>query len=75
MNKTNPATAILGQDIKRYRQANMISQRTLAEKVGTTQAHIARIENGQANPTLKMIVRIAAAFGHDLAIGFRKRQS
>ncbi len=67
------AAVILGGDIQRHRIASGISQRELAERIGTTQAQIARIESGDANPTLATIVRIAAAFRHDLSIGFHRR--
>lgn len=67
------AAVILGRDIQQHRIANDMSQRVLARKIGTTQAHIARIESGDSNPTLKMLVRIAAAFEQNLLIGFRDR--
>lgn len=69
----NPAAVILGSDIQRHRVSYGMSQRTLAEKIGSTQAQVARIESGQANPTLRTLVRIAAAFKQDLLIGFRNR--
>lgn len=72
--KSLTAAVILGGDISEYREELGLTQRELAQKAGTTQAHIARIEQGDANPTLKTLVRLAAAFQLDLLIGFRRRE-
>jgi transcriptional regulator with XRE-family HTH domain len=37
------------------------SQASLAAQAGITQAAVAKIENGQANPTLKTIEQLATA--------------
>ena len=44
------------------------SQAELARRTGTRQANISRIENAQANPTLKVLHKLAQAFEVDLAI-------
>lgn len=46
------------------------SQAELAERVGTKQANISRIESGQANPTLKLLHRLAHAFEAELTVDF-----
>lgn len=43
------------------------SQAQLAQQVGTSQSHIARIERGRNDPATDLIGRIAAALGVDAA--------
>lgn len=50
---------LLGEAIIRARIQKGLSQAELAEMVGTKQANISRIESALANPTLKLINRIA----------------
>ncbi|MDR2976712.1 MAG: helix-turn-helix domain-containing protein [Streptococcaceae bacterium] len=54
------------------REEEGLSQRALAEKAGKTQATIARIENGNMNPTFKMMNEIAAGVGKKVKIEFVK---
>ena len=42
----------------------------LAEKTGIAQSDISRIENGNANPSLKTIERIASGMGMTLRVEF-----
>jgi transcriptional regulator with XRE-family HTH domain len=44
------------------------SQAELARRAGTRQANISRIETAQANPTLKVLHKLAQAFEADLRI-------
>jgi transcriptional regulator with XRE-family HTH domain len=45
------------------REARGWSQDQLAAEAGMTQAQVALIEAGQANPTLRSLVKLAQAFG------------
>ncbi|OGH11748.1 MAG: hypothetical protein A2857_03775 [Candidatus Levybacteria bacterium RIFCSPHIGHO2_01_FULL_36_15] len=45
-----------------------MSQRDLAQKVGTSQAAISRIESMNGNPSLSFLKRISAALGSKLQI-------
>ena len=47
-----------------------ISQRQLAEKAGTTQAVISRIENMNVSPSIGLLQRIADSLGKKLEIKF-----
>lgn len=47
------------------------SQSALAGKVGVARSYIAAIERGRANPSLDVIVRLAAALGLELDFGLR----
>ena len=45
-----------------------LTQEALAQKVGAKQSAIARIESGQANPTLSSLEKIVQAIGSKLVI-------
>ncbi|PIP31692.1 transcriptional regulator [bacterium (Candidatus Gribaldobacteria) CG23_combo_of_CG06-09_8_20_14_all_37_87_8] len=47
-----------------------VSQKELAEKIGTHQSNVARIESGQQNLTTALLQKIALAFGRKLVIDF-----
>ena len=53
------------------RLAQKISQRQLAKKVKTTQAVISRIESMNANPSLSLLKRIAAALDSKIVFNFK----
>jgi ribosome-binding protein aMBF1 (putative translation factor) len=59
--------------IRAARLHTNMTQTKLAEKIGTTQSVIARLESGadKRNPTLPFLARIATACGGNLEIGFR----
>lgn len=48
-----------------------LSQKELAEKMGTKQSAIARLEGGTANPTIAFLQRIAKATNSKLNIQFK----
>ena len=45
-----------------------LTQRQLAERVGTSQPAIARLEAGLVSPTLDTVKRVAAAAGYELRV-------
>ncbi|HEV2126204.1 MAG TPA: helix-turn-helix transcriptional regulator, partial [Chloroflexota bacterium] len=47
-----------------------LSQAQLAERVGTTQSAIARLEGGGSPPNLTTLMKLADAFGAYVTIGF-----
>ena len=49
-----------------------ISQAELADKIGTTQSNVARMEAGQQNFTTDTLQRIATALKRDLKVEFVK---
>lgn len=55
-----PEYELVSQLIK-ARQEKHLTQKELAEKVGTKQASIARLESGNYNPTFNFLQKIAAA--------------
>ena len=46
-----------------------LSQRDLAERCGTTQSAIARMEGGGARPNLETLEKLATAVGAELVVG------
>lgn len=61
-------------DIKRqiikYRIENNLSQKELAEKIGTKQSAISRLENDDYNPSIEFLDKVANALGKKLEIRF-----
>ena len=52
------------------RKEKNISQQELAELTGINRADISRIENGNANPSLRTIKRVAEGLGKKVEIRF-----
>ena len=52
------------------RQRKNITQKQLSDVTGIAQADISRIENGNANPSLQTLVRLAEGLGAKLKIEF-----
>ena len=52
------------------RKKAKITQAELANKIGTTQSNIARMEKGQQNFTVNMLNKVAGVFGKKLEISF-----
>ena len=52
------------------RKDKNITQKELSDLTGITQGDISKIENGNANPSLKTLKKLAAAFGKKLVISF-----
>ena len=48
-----------------------LTQKELAEKIGTRQSNVSRIENGNSNPSIGTLRRIAQATGKKLKVSFR----
>lgn len=58
------------RELIRARIERKISQRQLAQKAGTTQAVISRIENMSVSPSVGLVQRIANSLGKKLEIRF-----
>ncbi len=56
--------------VLRARIEKGLTQRQLADKVGTKQSAIARLESGQANPSIGFLQKIAKALNFRLQINF-----
>jgi transcriptional regulator with XRE-family HTH domain len=57
--------------VKRAREAAGLSQAELAERMGTTQSAIARLESRRSNPRIETLDRAIAATGQELELSLR----
>jgi len=63
---------ITGKLIKELREERGISQQKLAEAIGVSQAHIAKIENEKVNPTLSIVNSIMSILKENHQIKCKK---
>lgn len=47
-----------------------LTQKKLAERMGTKQSALARLESGRSNPTIGFIQKLATALGTDITLTF-----
>jgi predicted transcriptional regulator len=66
--KNNEAEYKIIEEIITARQEKNLTQKDLAELVGTRQSNISRLESGNYNPTLEFLNKIAKAIGKELEI-------
>ena len=67
--KVDAEFALIEVMITAQREAKL-TQAELAEKIGTTQSAIARLEGGRVSPSISTLRRYAEATGHQLQVGF-----
>ena len=60
----------LGLQLARNRRGAGLTQREVAERIGTTQSAIARVESGAARPSIDFLERFTRATGIPMAIEF-----
>lgn len=56
------------EQILRKRIEQKLSQKQLAERIGTKQSAIARLESGNSNPSVAFLEKVAKALGGKLQI-------
>lgn len=52
------------------RKSSGLTQKQLSEKTGITQPDISKLENGNANPSIRTLKRLAHAMGMKLKVEF-----
>lgn len=57
------------------RKSNNVTQKQLSEATGIAQSDISKIENGSANPTLKLLQRLADGLNMSLKVEFVPKSS
>jgi transcriptional regulator with XRE-family HTH domain len=57
--------------LRELRQRAGLSQRELAERIGSTQSAVARMEKGEAEPKLCTLRKLADALNQDLHVHVR----
>lgn len=60
----------LAMEVHALREKRGLSQRELAERLGTTQSAIARLEAGNVTPSLATLDKLADALGVELVVSF-----
>jgi transcriptional regulator with XRE-family HTH domain len=63
-------TIRLATEIRELREKRGLSQRELAERLGTTQSAVARLEAGNVSPSLPTLDKVAEALGVELVVSF-----
>ena len=66
--ENNEAAYKIIEEIIMARRENNLTQKGLAELIGTKQSNISRLESGNYNPTLEFLNKIAKAVGKELEI-------
>lgn len=59
------------KQIIRYRIENDLTQKELADKIGTRQSAISRLENDDYNPSVEFLNKVAKALDKKLEIKFK----
>lgn len=67
----NPRARLFGERLKASRKALKLTQTQLVGRTGITPGYLSEIENGRANPTLDMMVKLSEAVGVDVSILLR----
>lgn len=57
--------------VHHWRLVKDMTQEELAERVGTQQSSIARLERGKYAPSLTLLIKVAHALGKELEIRFK----
>ena len=66
--KKNEAEYNVIEEIILARKEKKLSQKDLAELIGTKQSNISRLEHGNYNPSLEFLNKIAQAMGKELVV-------
>lgn len=65
--KLKPRYEVISQIIEARKEKNM-TQEDLAKKVGTQKSNISRLESGNYNPSLDLLIKVARCLGKDLLV-------
>jgi len=57
--------------VRHWRTVKGLTQKQLADKIGTQQESIARLEAGKYAPSLSLLIKVATALGKRLEIRFK----
>jgi transcriptional regulator with XRE-family HTH domain len=66
---------VFGQELARRRREAGLTQQQVAERMGTTQEAISRIEAGRRLPNVSVVDRYAKAIGKTIALVFGESRS
>jgi len=63
---TQPAAVLFGIRLKKRRKELGLTQAQLFERTGIAPGYLSYIENGRANPTIDMMVKLAETVGLEI---------
>ena len=66
--KMNEAEYKIIEEIITARKEKNLTQQGLAELIGTRQSNISRLESGNYNPSLELLIKVAQAMGKRLEV-------
>jgi len=66
--KINEAEYKVIEEVIMARKEKKLTQKDLAELIGTKQSNISRLESGNYNPTINFLSKIAYAVGKELKV-------
>lgn len=69
--RLNPAARKLGKEVRRVRMLKGWTFEEMSRKTGCTRAYLCRLEMGNSNPTLSVLMRILGALDMTLTWGPR----
>ncbi|MHB8277658.1 MAG: helix-turn-helix domain-containing protein [Candidatus Humimicrobiaceae bacterium] len=72
LEKLEPKYQIIRQVIE-LRRKSKLTQKQLAEKINDKQSNIARLENGNVNPSIDKLIQIANGLNADIEVKFIPR--
>ena len=72
MLKVSERIKTIGNKIRLMRVSKGLSQQSLAEEIGITQAHISNIENGRCNATIDVLLKLHDALQAPVAAFFEE---
>jgi transcriptional regulator with XRE-family HTH domain len=72
LEKLEPKYQIIRQVIE-LRIKSKLTQKQLAEKINDKQSNIARLENGNVNPSIDKLIKIANGLNADIEVKFIPR--
>lgn len=72
--KLEPEFSII-QALIDARKTNNMTQKELSERTGIAQSDISKLENGNSNPTISMLQRLAEGMGMTVKLQFVPKQT
>jgi len=64
--KTNEYKSIIGSNLRFWRNIRGLKQEYIGKKIGLNRSYISKIENGEANPSLEYLSKIAQLLNVDI---------
>jgi ribosome-binding protein aMBF1 (putative translation factor) len=70
--ETHAASRAIAREVILFRTKTGLTQRELAERLGTSYSAVARLESGRHKPSLETLERLATVMGKRLQITFEE---